>query len=70
MKYLVLHDYEAVVFGGIKHQYHAGNIVELAPIFANWINRDSPGTLAEVEPDPPAVQPPADRMIKAPGKRR
>jgi hypothetical protein len=65
-KYLVKHNYQSVVFGGVKHKYNAGDVVELIPSFADWMNRDSPGVLELWVPEPSKT----DRMIKAPGKRR
>ena len=63
-KYRVLHDYRSSAL-----QFNAGDVVELIPALADWVNRDSPGTLEEIKPAPPEA-PQVDRMVKAPGRKR
>jgi hypothetical protein len=70
-KYKVMHDYQAVIFGGLRTSYATGQVLELIPVFADWVNRDSPGTLEPWHPEPPAeMEFREDRMMKKPGKRR
>ena len=56
--------------------YQAGDVIELDDDTAAWLNRDSPGVIAEVVPPEPepvpepepetriAAAPPADRMVR------
>jgi hypothetical protein len=45
-RYAVLHRYSS----GEHGPWEMGTTVELTPTQAAWVNRDSPGTLAEVKP--------------------
>jgi len=45
-RYAVLHRYSS----GEHGPWEQGTTVELTPADAGWVNRDSPGTLAEVAP--------------------
>jgi hypothetical protein len=45
-RYAVLHRYAS----GEHGPWEMGTTVELTPAQAAWVNRDSPGTLAEVKP--------------------
>lgn len=63
----------------IRHRYHAyrdgqqygpwveGDRVQLAEADADWVNRDSPGALVEIEAKAPA-KPPAEEKAPAAGK--
>lgn len=66
MRYQVQHRYQ----GGGLGPWAPGQEVDLDPPVAAWVNRDSPGTLAEVEQPPdPAWKPERDRMVKRAASR-
>jgi hypothetical protein len=46
-RYEVAHNYRSNDYG----PFEKGTQIELDPAEATWINRDSPGTLVEVDPD-------------------
>jgi hypothetical protein len=45
-RYAILHRYGSGTYG----PWEIGTTVELLPSEADWVNHDSPGTLAEIEP--------------------
>lgn len=49
----------AASWNGTRLHYAAGVEVDLPEDLADWVNRDSPGTLALVEPEPEPVAAPA-----------
>lgn len=62
--YLVAHDYRSS--GG---EFVAGTTVEIDVDLADWVNRDSPGTLVDDVPEPaPAVE--VERAIVEPERNR
>lgn len=72
--YEVKHGYRSRRDGQDYGPWEAGQTVELTEADAEWVNRDSPGCLAEAEPakaDKPerAKQPAADRQHRGGANR-
>ena len=63
-KYRVLKDYASHMM-----RLDGGAVIELVEQLAAWVNRDAPGTLEEILPQPPEA-PPVTKMVKAPGRKR
>lgn len=59
--YEVQHPYHSV--GAQLGPWKAGEVIELDPAVAEWVNRDSPGCLAP--PAPPAAEPAPERQKPA-----
>jgi len=49
MKYTINHAYSSRRDGQQFGPWQAGDVVELEPADAEWVNRDSPGCLAEAK---------------------
>lgn len=71
--YTVQHNYRSTRDGQEYGPWVAGDVVQLDRADADWVNRDSPGCLAEPEPEPkPAKRqaaPAADRQHRG-GRNR
>jgi hypothetical protein len=65
-KYQVLLPYFARKLDQSMIAFSVGQVVELDEEFAEWVNRDQPGTIEEIKP----ILPTPDRMVKEPKQRR
>lgn len=65
-RYTVNHSYRSFSDGKQHGPYEPGTVVELEPVDAEWVNRDSPGCLTEVAA---AVEEPARQAPTAPNRQ-
>lgn len=62
-RYQICHSYRSFRDGQSYGPWEAGGVIDLSEADADWVNRDSPGTLAlpeaavEAEPDTPVEEP-------------
>ncbi|WP_330438814.1 hypothetical protein OHB44_27985 [Micromonospora sp. NBC_00821] len=70
MRYKVNHSYSAFRDGQRFGPWVADEVVELDPADAGWVERDSPGALAEVKPEPEPEPEPERERQKPPAANR
>ena len=56
-RYTVQHAYRAARDGARVGPWVAGEEVDVDQDLAEWVNRDSPGALADVKPEPKSAPP-------------